>query len=66
MKNLFSISEAAKMADMTSETLRHYDRIGLVSPSEKDPFTGYRSYSHAEIIRLQTVQALRSMDLSLR
>lgn len=30
MKKLFSISEAAALVGMTSETLRHYDRIGLV------------------------------------
>lgn len=66
MKNYFSISEAAKMAGMTSETLRHYDRIGLVSPCEKDPWTGYRYYSKEEIIRLNTIQALRCMDLSLK
>lgn len=66
MKNLFSISEAAKMADMTSETLRHYDRIGLVRPREKDAWTGYRYYSEQEIVRLNTIQALRYMDLSLK
>ena len=64
MKNYFSISEAAKMAGMTSETLRHYDRIGLVSPVKRDPWTGYRYYSKEEIIRLNTIQALRCMDLS--
>ncbi len=66
MKKLFSISEAAKMADMTSETLRHYDRIGLVKPREKDSWTGYRYYSEQEIVRLNTIQALRFMDLSLK
>lgn len=66
MKKFFTISEAAKIADMTSETLRHYDRIGLVSPCEKDEWTGYRYYSEQEIIRLNTIQALRHMDLSLR
>ena len=66
MKKLFSISEAAKMADMTSETLRHYDRIGLVKPREKDSWTGYRYYSEQEIVRLNTIQALRFMDFSLK
>lgn len=65
MKDDFSISEAAKMANMTSETLRHYDRIGLVNPSRRDKHTGYRYYSRQDIIRLNTIQALRYMDLSL-
>lgn len=35
MKKYFSVGEAAKAAHTTSETLRHYDRIGLVKPSKK-------------------------------
>ena len=50
---------------MTAETLRYYDRIGLVTPSKTDKNTGYRYYSQAEIVRLNTIKALRSMDLSL-
>lgn len=65
MEKLFSISEAAKMAGMTSETLRHYDRIGLVKPSRKDEWTSYRYYTRRDIVRLNTIQALARMDLSL-
>mgnify|MGYP001630986880 CR=1 FL=1 len=66
MKKLFSISEAAALAGLTSETLRHYDRIGLVRPGERDEWTGYRYYSEQELVRLYTIQALRCMDLSLK
>lgn len=66
MQNRFSIGEAAKMVDMTSETLRHYDRIGLVKPHEQDPWTHYRYYTQQEIVRLNTIQALRCMELSLK
>lgn len=68
MKNekKYTISEAAKMAGVTAETLRHYDRIGLVKPCAKDDWTGYRYYSAGEIVRLNTIQALRCMGLSLK
>ena len=66
MKKLFSISEAAALVGMTSETLRHYDRLGLVRPGVRDEWTGYRYYSEQEIVRLNTIQALRCMDLSLK
>lgn len=36
MEKYFSISQTAKMVDMTTETLRHYDRIGLVKPCKTD------------------------------
>ncbi len=64
-KKYLTIGEAAKEAHTTSETLRHYDRIGLVSPSRKDEYTNYRYYSREDIIRLNTVRALQMMDLSL-
>ena len=66
MKKIFSVSEAAKAAHTTSETLRHYDRIGLVKPSKKDEWTNYRYYTEQDIVRLNTVRALQLMDLSLQ
>ena len=65
MKKYFSVGEAAKMAHTTSETLRHYDRIGLVRPSRKDEWTNYRYYTEQDIVRLNTVRALQLMDLPL-
>ena len=66
MKKYFSVGEAAKAARTTSETLRHYDRIGLVKPSKKDKWTNYRYYTEQDIVRLNTVRALQLMDLSLQ
>ena len=66
MKKYFSVGEAAKAAQMTSETLRHYDRIGLVKPSRKDQWTNYRYYTEQDIVRLNTIRALQMMDLPLR
>ena len=50
---------------MTTETLRHYDRIGLCHPSKVDDWTGYRYYSAQDIVRLNTIALLKNMDLSL-
>ena len=66
MKKYFSIGEAAKAVQTTSETLRHYDRIGLVKPSKKDEWTNYRYYTEQDIVRLNTVRALQIMDLPLQ
>ena len=66
MKTYFSVGEAAKMVHTTSETLRHYDRIGLVKPSKKDEWTNYRYYTEQDIVRLNTVRALQVMDLPLQ
>lgn len=66
MKSYFSVGEAARAVHMTSETLRHYDRIGLVTPSKKDEWTQYRYYTAQDLVRLQTVRALQMMDLPLQ
>lgn len=65
MIKTFSVGAAAKAAHITSETLRHYDRIGLVKPSIKDAATGYRYYTEQDLVRINTVLALQQMDLSL-
>lgn len=65
MNNYFSIKQAGKIVNMTSETLRHYDRIGLVTPCCRDESSGYRYYSEQDLIRLQTIGLLKFMDLSL-
>lgn len=65
MKDYFSISQTAKIVEMTAETLRHYDRIDLVKPCKTDEWTGYRYYSQQEIVRLNTIKALQCMDLTL-
>ena len=66
MKHFFSVGETAKAVRMTSETLRHYDRIGLVKPSRTDPQTRYRYYTEQDLVRLNTVHALQQMDLPLK
>lgn len=66
MKKYFSVGEAAKAVHTTSETLRHYDRIGLVKPSKKDEWTNYRYHTEQDIVRLNTVRALQLMDLPLQ
>lgn len=66
LKKYFTVGEAAKAAGMTAETLRHYDRIGLVKPSKKDEWTNYRYYTQQDIVTLNTVHALQQMDLPLQ
>ena len=48
MQKYFSIGEAAKAVRTTTETRRHYARIGLVKPSKKDEWTKYRYYTEQD------------------
>ena len=66
MEKLFSISKTAKIVNMTTETLRYYDRIGLVHPSQTDKWSKYRYYSETDIVRLNTIHALSCMEIPLK
>ena len=66
MKKLYLVSGAARITGLTSETLRHYERIGLIKPSQKSLENNYRYYSEEDIISLNTIKALSYMDLSLK
>lgn len=60
-----SITELAKLRRVTSETLRHYDRIGLIKPDYVDPETKYRYYSIRQYEKLGTIMELRTLGMSL-
>ena len=60
---VFVISVAAEMAGMHPQTLRQYDRLGLVAPARQGG--RHRRYSVADVERLQTVQALSGEGISL-
>ena len=62
----YTVGEAAKALQTTAETLRHYDRIGLVKPSTRKEWNRYRYYTEQDLVRLSTVQALQIMDMSLQ
>lgn len=53
---LFVISVAAELAGMHAQTLRQYDRLGLVSPSRTRG--GGRRYSPRDVTQLREVQRL--------
>jgi DNA-binding transcriptional MerR regulator len=58
------ISELAKRSGVSARMLRHYDRIGLVSPSGRTE-AGYRAYSQTDAWHLFQVESLRALGLGL-
>ena len=57
---VFVISVAAELAGMHPQTLRQYDRLGLVSPGRSGG--GGRRYSARDVARLREVQRLSKDD----
>ncbi|APM41265.1 transcriptional regulator [Clostridium kluyveri] len=66
MKDRISITDLARLRNVTTETLRHYDRIGLFKPTYVDPKTGYRYYSVLQYEKLGTIKELRQLGMSLK
>jgi DNA-binding transcriptional MerR regulator len=60
----WSIQEVARLAGTTSRTLRHYDDVGLVTPSRVGA-NGYRYYDADALMRLQRVLLLRELGLGI-
>ncbi|WP_460437157.1 MerR family transcriptional regulator, partial [Arthrobacter tecti] len=60
----WSIQEVSRLAGTTSRTLRHYDRVGLLSPS-RVASNGYRYYDDGALVRLQRILLLRDLGLGL-
>ncbi|WNC14348.1 helix-turn-helix domain-containing protein [Brevibacillus brevis] len=65
MQNKLTIGEMAKLRGVTVDTLRHYDKIGLLKPYYTDPDSGYRYYSISQYEVLGTIKELRRIGFSL-
>ena len=64
MKDKMRIGEFAEQAGVTPRTIRYYEGLGLLGPSEREG-QGFRYYSEAELARLKKIDALKQLGLSL-
>lgn len=62
---MFKIGEFSRLTQVTVKALRYYDQVGLLTPANTDPFTGYRFYSAAQLPRLNRLLALKDLGLAL-
>jgi len=65
MKHKLRIGEFAKLKNVTTEALRHYDRVDLLKPVETDSETGYRYYSVFQSGKLATIIELKALGFSI-
>ena len=64
METHFSIQQVAQQTGLSIDTLRYYERIGLIEPVQRAP-NGHRRYSQQDISWLQTLIRLRETDMPL-
>lgn len=61
----YSVSEVAKLAKISSRTVRFYDEKNLVSPSSIEE-NGYRVYTDKELEQLKLISYLKELGFSLK
>ena len=64
MKGQYTTGEIAKMAGVTTRTIRYYDNKGVLSPSSHNS-SGHRLYTESDFIKLKRILALKYLGLSL-
>lgn len=61
----WSIQEVVRISGTTSRTLRHYQRVGLLSPC-RTASAGQRFYDREGLLRLQRILILRQLGLGVK
>lgn len=63
MKQYLTISEFARLRGVNINSLRYYEKLGLLRPARVDPRTGYRYYLPEQLAQLDTI--LLCIDLGI-
>lgn len=59
------IGEMARINNVSTQTLRLYDKMGLLCPEHTNDETGYRYYSIKQSAKLDMIQYMKSLGMSL-
>ena len=65
MKEFYSIGETAKLLGVSTQTLRYYDRVGLLKPAMVDEWTGYRYYEESQLSDYRRIRDLQSAGFTI-
>ncbi len=58
------IAEVSKQFDISADTLRYYERVGLMTPVRRTP-SGIRDYSEHDCARIQFIKCMRGAGMSI-
>ncbi|MCR5565775.1 MAG: MerR family transcriptional regulator [Clostridiales bacterium] len=62
---MITIRGFAKLCGCNTQTLRYYDRIGLLTPAKVDEWTGYRYYEEKQALLFVKIKNLQQADFSI-
>ena len=62
---MITIQGFARICGCNTQTLRYYDRIGLLLPAKVDQWTGYRYYEEGQAMQFVKIKNLQQADFSI-
>lgn len=66
LNDKFTIGQFASFNNISEQTLRYYDKIGLLRPASQNNQTGYRYYNITQCATLDIINHLKSLGISLK
>ncbi len=64
MKDYYTIGEISKIYDIGRDSLRYYEKIGLLNPLRD--INGYRLYNMQDIWKLNVIKDLKNLDFTMK
>ena len=64
-EKLYSIGEVAKTLHISTQTIRYYDRKGIIKPKFINPHTGYRYYNWQQFRILNDIKFMQFLGFNL-
>jgi len=61
----YTIGEVSKICNISSSTLRYYDKIGLIKANMLSFSNEYRYYTYKDIAKIRIIQNLKDLNFSL-
>jgi DNA-binding transcriptional MerR regulator len=62
---MLKIGDFSRLSQVSVKTLRYYDEVALLKPTQVDEVSGYRYYAVAQLRHLHRILALRDLGFSL-
>ena len=58
------IAEVSQQYDLSTDTLRYYERVGLIPPVNRNE-SGIRDYNELDLMRVEFIKCMRSAGLPI-
>lgn len=60
------IGELSRRTGLSRDTLRYYEKLGLLAPASRSPSNGYKAYGPDAVTRLRQLLRLKTAGFTLR